>query len=47
MNHDARCDRDLCHPDCPIRKQAIVNDRPYPGQASTIPAYELWTGKKE
>lgn len=29
--HDKRCDSDLCHPDCPIRKRAVVNDRHYPG----------------
>jgi hypothetical protein len=30
--HDPRCDRDLCHPDCPVRKWAEVNDYPYPGR---------------
>ena len=33
VNHDLRCDRDLCHPDCPIREQRIGNDQPYPGSA--------------
>jgi hypothetical protein len=24
--HDRRCDRDLCHPDCPVRKRRREND---------------------
>ena len=24
--HHRMCDRDLCHPDCAIRKARIVND---------------------
>ena len=33
LRHDRRCDRDLCHPDCPLRQQATEDDEPYPGKA--------------
>jgi hypothetical protein len=29
--HSKHCDRDMCHPDCPYRKSAGVNDW-YPGK---------------
>lgn len=30
--HSDKCDSDLCHPDCPVRKWAEVRDYPYPGK---------------
>lgn len=30
--HHQACDRDLCHPDCPIRRDAVKNDLPYRGR---------------
>jgi hypothetical protein len=32
VRHDSRCDRDLCHPDCSIRRQREADDLPYPGK---------------
>lgn len=32
MEHHVMCDRDLCHPDCPRRQAATINDYPYPGR---------------
>lgn len=32
VQHDARCDADLCHPACPIRQRLAENGKPYPGR---------------